>query len=510
MISIIPAAKQVEPAPGVFPIDWQQPLAVGLQLQGLAESTSASYAEWLNKFCQRSCFSKVGIEFTAATESSTATVQLIVNPQLPREGFELSVQPDRIQIAANVSDGDDVSGWQYGLLCLFQMLWEQKQQGHDSLRCLKITDHPEFSWRGLHLDVCRHFFDVEFVKRLLDLMVLHRLNRFHWHLTEDQGWRLEVPSRPKLAEVAAWREKDGAKYGGFYTRDEVQQVIAYAADRGIQVVPEIELPGHSVAALAAYPELACQPREFFVETNWGVFDDVYCAGNEATFEFLQEVMDYVIDLFPGDVIHIGGDECPKTRWKECPKCQQRIKTEGLRDEEHLQSYFVQRMVNYLADRGRRAIGWDEILEGGLAEGAMVMSWRGHEGGIAAAKLGHDVVMSPTTHCYFDFRQVDDPDEMGFHGVNTLKDVFDFEPVPAELSPEDAGHVLGGQANIWTERQLFKPENVEYMVVPRICALAEVLWGHQNREAPDWDGFQERLRNHFELLVELGYRGRSLS
>ena len=503
MSGLIPAFEKTEYHDGQFNVDWQQPLTIVSQVDGPVGATATQLADWLKQFCERSLFEKTEIRFQS-TESSSALVQLTQSDAVPSEGYELSILPERITIAAK---RDCISGWQYGLLALFQLLWDAKQNSKSHLRCQEISDCPAFPWRGLHLDVCRHFFDVSFIKRLLDLMVLHRLNRFHWHLTEDQGWRLEIPSRPGLAEISAWRDQDGKKYGGFFTADDVRQVVQYAADRGIEVVPEIELPGHSVAALAAYPELACQPRDFSVETNWGIFEDVYCAGNEQTFEFLQEVMDHVISLFPGEVIHIGGDECPKTRWKECPKCQSRIASEGLRDEEHLQSYFVQRMVNYLAQRGRRAIGWDEILEGGLADGAMVMSWRGHEGGITAAKMGHDVVMSPTSHCYFDYRQQDTPEEMGFHGVITLKDVFDFQPVPPELSEEEAKHVLGGQANIWTERQLFKEENVEYMVVPRICALAEVLWRNPGRKESDWADFRIRLESHFRLLTELGYQGR---
>ena len=505
-MSLIPHPKQIRHGAGQF--DLPVLLTLGLDLA----APQAAIKDWLDRFANRSWLAKADVGFEPTEESSSASVLLKTKPELAPESYELVIESHGIQVLAG---GDDFSswksGWQYGLQSLAQLIWDSRRQGNASLACQQIIDGPQFSWRGMHLDVCRHFFDVEFVKRLLDLMAIHKLNRFHWHLTEDQGWRLEIPSRERLAEISAWRRaEDGSKYGGYYTRADVLEVVQYAADRSIQVVPEIELPGHSVAALAAYPELACQPDEFQVETNWGVFDDVYCAGNEATFEFLQEVMDYVIELFPGDVIHLGGDECPKTRWQECPKCQARMKAEGLQDEEQLQSYFVQRMVNYLADRGRRAIGWDEILEGGLAPGAMVMSWRGHTGGVAAAKMGHKVVMAPTSHCYFDFRQSDDPDEMGFHGVNTLRDVFDFQPIPSELSAEEAKHILGGQANIWTERQLYKAENVEYMVVPRICALAEVLWGHPNPASADWNAFQQRLIPHVDLLSEIGYRGRPLS
>ena len=301
MISLLPVPKQNQPLTGCFKVDSKRPVGVVLQPDGSAQDSLIAHSSWLRSFCQRDLFAKTKIEFEV-TDATTAKVVLVAKPEIPVEGFELVVLPDRIEIA---SSGIDTVGWQYGMLILFQMLWDLKRQGGNELECVAIADEPEFQWRGLHLDVCRHFFDVQFIKRLLDLMALHRLNRFHWHLTEDQGWRLDVPSLPKLAEISAWRQQDDQKYGGYYVRDDIEQIVQYSAERGITVVPEIELPGHSVAALAAYPQLACRPRDFAVETQWGVFDDVYCAGNEATFEFLQQVMDYVIELFPGDVIHIG-------------------------------------------------------------------------------------------------------------------------------------------------------------------------------------------------------------
>ena len=416
------------------------------------------------------------------------------------EAYRLEITETQATIDATF-DG----GWFYGATTLASLI-RSAIASDRPLVCQTIDDHPRFRWRGMHLDVCRHFFDVAFVKRFLDLMALHKFNRFHWHLTEDQGWRIEIPSRPLLAEISAWRDEDGTKHGGIYSHDDIREVIQYAADRFIEVVPEIEMPGHSVAALAAYPEMACKPQEFPVETEWGVFDDVYCAGNEQSFEFLQEVLDVVIDLFPSHVVHIGGDECPKTRWRECPKCQKRIKDEGLAGEDELQSWFIKRMVDYLEQRGRRAIGWDEILEGGLADGAMVMSWRGHAGGIEAAKMGHDVVMSPQGHCYFDHWQSDDKSESGFHGINTLKDVFDFDPVPSELLPHQVRHIRGGQGNVWTER-MYEPADVEYMILPRMCALAEVVWTYDDR---DWDEFQKRLVPHVKFLGDKGYHFRPLS
>ena len=436
---------------------------------------------------------QVDLNWAQVPSIDEANVRCLKSDGLQPEAYRLVVQESTIEIHSTFP-----AGWYYGantLGCLLRL--------NDQIPCQTIEDSPRFRWRGMHLDVCRHFFDVQFVKRFIDLMAMHKFNRFHWHLTEDQGWRIEIPSRPLLTEISAWRKEDGNRYGGFYTHDEIRDVVQYAADRFIEVVPEIETPGHSVAALAAYPDLACKPRKFEVETEWGIFDDVYCAGNEASFQFLEEVFDVVIDLFPGRVVHIGGDECPKTRWCECQKCQDRMKTEGLKDEDELQSWFIRRVVKYLEDRGRHAIGWDEILEGGLADGAMVMSWQGTEGGIAAARLGHDVVMSPTSNCYFDFWQSDDKTESGFHGINTLKDVFDFEPVPNELLPHEKLKIRGGQGNVWTER-MYEPADVEYMIQPRMCALAEVLWAYEDR---DWECFQNRLAGHLNFLDRRGYNYR---
>lgn len=437
---------------------------------------------------------QVLLDIVQVDSSSDADIRFEKAEGFQPEAYRLIVAESHVEIHASFA-----AGWYYGANTLAAII---RQKGNQ-IACQTIDDSPRFRWRGMHLDVCRHFFDVDFVKRFIDLMALHKFNRFHWHLTEDQGWRIEIPSRPLLAEISAWRNEDGKRYGGFYTHDEIRDVVKYAADRFIEVVPEIETPGHSVAALAAYPELACKPRKFEVETEWGIFDDVYCAGNEQSFEFLEEVFDVVLDLFPGRVVHIGGDECPKTRWKECPKCQARMKEEGLGDEEQLQSWFIRRIVNYLEERGRHAIGWDEILEGGLADGAMVMSWQGTSGGIAAARIGHDVVMSPTSNCYFDFWQSDDKTESGFHGINTLKDVYDFEPVPSELLPHEAIRIRGGQGNVWTER-MYEPADVEYMILPRMCALAEVLWSYDDR---DWDNFQKRLEDHLKFLGDKGFNYR---
>lgn len=357
---------------------------------------------------------------------------------------------------------------------------------------LKIIDKPRFGWRGLLLDVSRHFRDVEFVKRQIDLLAFHKMNVFHWHLVDDQGWRLEIKRYPKLTEIGAWREEKNGRYGGFYTQAQVREVVEYAAKRFVTVVPEIEMPGHCNAALAAYPEYSCTGGPFTTPTLWGVFSDVYCAGNEGTYEFNQNILEETLALFPSKFIHIGGDEVPKTRWQACPKCQAKIKAEGLKDEHELQSYFIRRIDAWLTARGRRLVGWDEILEGGLAPGATVQSWRGMEGAVAAAKQGHDVIVSPTSHCYLDYP---------YTSISVEKS-YSFEPVPAELTPAEAKHVLGGEGNMWAERTPL-PADTDRMVFPRLSALAEVYWSP--KQARNWKAFQPRLERHLDTLAAMGVK-----
>ncbi|HNM28087.1 MAG TPA: family 20 glycosylhydrolase, partial [Saprospiraceae bacterium] len=331
--------------------------------------------------------------------------------------------------------------------------------------CCTIADAPRFAYRGLHLDVGRHFFPVEYIKRYIDLMAFHKVNVFHWHLTDDQGWRIEIKKYPKLNTVAVCRDStlighnadqprrfDGKPYCGFYTQEEIKEVVAYARERFITIVPEIEMPGHALAALSAYPELGCTGGPYKAAGSWGVFEDVFCAGNDETFRFVEEVLAEVCALFPGPYVHVGGDECPKTRWKNCPKCQARMKAEGLKDEHELQSYFIRRAENILAAHGKKLIGWDEILEGGLAPSATVMSWRGTEGGIAAAREHHDVIMTPTSNCYLDYYQSKNVDNepLAIGGYLPIEQVYAYEPVPDELTPEETRYILGVQANVWTE------------------------------------------------------------
>jgi hexosaminidase len=422
---------------------------------------------------------------------------------LPEGYYHMVVNAEGVDIFST-----SASGLFYGTQSLMQLIVQEKKDWQ--VPYLTLTDFPRFSWRGLHLDVSRHFFPVDFVKRYIDLMARYKFNTFHWHLTEDQGWRIEIKKYPKLQEVAAYRKEtlighysaqphqyDGQRYGGYYTQEEIKEVVAYAAERFVTIVPEIEMPGHALAALSAHPHLGCTGGPYETATLWGVFDDVYCAGKESTFTFLEDVLNEVIELFPGQYIHIGGDECPKTRWQECAQCQKRMKVEGLSDEHELQSYFIQRIEKYLNARGKKIIGWDEILEGGLAPNAAVMSWRGEEGGIAAAKAGHDVVMTPGFALYFDHYQGDPQNEPVAIGGNTsLKKVYSYEPIPASLDQNEQRFILGAQANVWTE-YIKTPEHVEYMTYPRALALAEVVWSP--KEARDWTSFVNRLTHQYVLL-----------
>ena len=418
-------------------------------------------------------------------------------------------------------NGDNENGVFYAVQTLLQLLPTDKTQP-GKIPYMKITDYPRFEYRGLHLDVGRHFFPIDFVKRYIDYIAYHKMNYFHWHLTEDQGWRIEIKKYPRLTEVGAYRNgtiigrypgkgNDNIRYGGFYTQEEVKDVVAYAAKRYITVVPEIEMPGHGSAAIAAYPYLSCFPNEKtkiradmiseaskaatgkLVQETWGVFDDVFCGGNDSVFSFLQDVIDEVIQLFPGKYIHVGGDECPKTHWKRCPKCQKRIKENGLKDEHGLQSYFIQRMEKYINGKGKTLIGWDEILEGGLAPNAVVMSWRGEQGGITAAKQKHEVIMTPGNYVYLDHSQTKNEDSVTIGSYTPVQETYGYEPQSKLLTPEQAKYIIGAQGNVWTE-YMKNPKKVEYMIFPRVSALSEVLWSP--KEKRNLLDFEKRLKTQF--------------
>lgn len=436
-------------------------------------------------------------------------IYFVLNPDVETaEAYILTIDADRVSLQAATP-----KGLFYATQTLRQLLLAGPS-GNWYLPAVEIKDKPRFSYRGMHLDVARHFHPVETIKAMIDQLAYHKINTFHWHLTEDQGWRIEIKAFPKLTEVGGYRNStlighyndqphqfDGERYGGFYTQDEIREVVQYASERFIEVIPEIELPGHAQAALAAYPELACEPGPYEVWQKWGVSENVFCP-TETTFEFLEKVFDEVVELFPSKYIHIGGDECPKAKWKESTFCQQLMRKEGLKDEYELQSYFIRRVEKYINNKGKQIIGWDEILEGGLAPNATIMSWRGVEGGIEAAKAGHDVIMTPTSHCYLDYYQSDHPDEpLAIGGLLPLEKVYSYEPIPAELTELEAKHVLGTQVNVWTE-YIPNREKLEYMVFPRLCASAEVGWSVKER---DFGDFVQRLIPHMERLAVMGVR-----
>ena len=456
---------------------------------------------------------------TVADEVPASGIRFVTDESLPAEGYELNVDGEGIEVRAS-----QFPGFLYALQSLEQLLpaavygTEPAPDAAWEVPCVKIADAPRFAYRGMHLDVARHFFSVDEVKRYIDVMAIHKLNTLHWHLTDDQGWRIEIKRYPELTAVGSirkatvvrkeWGTYDGTPYGGFYTQDEIRDVVKYAADRGVTVIPEIDLPGHMLAALTAYPELGCTGGPYEVWGRWGVADDVLCPGREKTFEFLEGVLTEVMELFPSEYIHIGGDECPKVRWEKCPRCQAKIRQLGLKDdgehtaEHYLQSYVTDRIGKFLAQHGRRIIGWDEILEGRAPSDAVVMSWRGSEGGIAAAKLGHDVIMTPNSHFYFDYYQSLDTDAepFGIGGYIPMEQVYSYDPAFPELPPEQQKHILGVQANLWTEYVL-SDEHLEYMLLPRLAALSEVQWCLP--ETKDWNRFIGSFRMD-EIYSQMGY------
>ncbi|GAL64280.1 beta-N-acetylhexosaminidase [Algibacter lectus] len=432
------------------------------------------------------------------------------------EGYTLSVSYNQITITGKTS-----AGVFYGIQTLSQLIplpaTASNTQTEVSIPATSIVDSPKFVYRGMHLDVARHFFPVSFVKKYIDILAMHKMNTFHWHLTEDQGWRIEIKKYPKLTSIGSIRKEtivghgntwnkpdvkyDGKPYGGFYTQEDIKEVVAYAETRHITIIPEIELPGHSLAAITAYPELGNTGEQYEVGKRWGVFPEIY-APSEETFKFLEDVLTEVIALFPSKLIHIGGDEAPKKQWEASKLAQDIIKREGLKDEHELQSYFIRRIEKFLNSKGRNIIGWDEILEGGLAPNATVMSWRGEKGGIQAAKMHHNVVMTPTRFCYFDFYQTKDRtnEPLAIGGNTSVEQVYSYNPLPKELTKEEQKYILGAQANVWTE-YIKTPEQVEYMVLPRLTALSEVVWS--SYETKDWNDFQTRLIHLTKRYEALG-------
>ena len=508
-MNIIPKPYKFEEKPGFFLIIPKTKIQLTPFNPKLQKTAQFLQSAFLNATGQ-----KIPIIPGKAPNPTTITFS-ICETGLGKEGYKLNINARYIKLEA-----ESETGIFYGIQSLLQLLPNEIHTQTDKdfrweIPVCKIEDKPRFGWRGLHLDVSRHFFDVNFIKRYIDLMAMHKLNLFHWHLTDDNGWRIEIKKYPKLTEVGAWRaprvgidwrdskpQQSGEKttYGGYYTQIEIKEIVQYASDRNITILPEIEMPGHTLEVLAAYPELGCTGGPYFVATgNHKPNSNLFCAGKEEVFSFLENVLDEVLELFPSKYIHVGGDEADKGEWKKCPLCQQRIKAEGLADETELQSWFIKRIEKYLITKGRKLIGWDEILEGNLAPETTVMNWRGKDSGVIAAQTGHNVVMSPKTHCYFDHYQANPSTEKAaIGGYTSLKKVYFYEPIPTELSADEAKHVLGAQANVWTE-WISTPEHAEYMLLPRLSALAEVLWSPQ--DSKDWPEFQTRIEN-FKKRLEL--------
>ncbi|MDQ3996753.1 MAG: beta-N-acetylhexosaminidase [Gemmatimonadota bacterium] len=511
VIAVIPQPTRLTPGSGEFVITSRTTVWADDASAAIGRQLAASLAPATGFM----------LEVRSGADAPPGSIQLrqdtSLAPGLGREGYRLDVRPDGV-----VAQAAEPAGLFYAIQTIRQLLPPEIFRSSQvagltwSMPAVTIEDVPRFGWRGAHLDVARHFMPKEFVKKYIDLLALHKMNSFHWHLTEDQGWRIEIRKYPRLTEVGAWRKEtvvgrpnrdttknkyDGTRHGGFYTQADVREVVAYAAERFVNVVPEIEMPGHAQAAIAAYPWLGNYPdRQLEVWNRWGVNENILNA-EPRTIAFMQDVLAEVLELFPSKFIHVGGDEAVKTQWRSSPRAQARIRELGLRNEAELQSWFIRQMDAYLAARGRRLVGWDEILEGGIAPGATVMSWRGVRGGIAAARAGHDVVMAPTTYTYFDYYQSPnrDSEPLAIGGLLPLDSVYGFEPIPADLEPQYAKHVLGAQGQLWTE-YMPTSRQVEYMAFPRMTALAEVVWSPKERK--HFADFSRRLDVHLRRLDEL--------
>lgn len=490
-VSIIPYPNQVNVGVGNFEFDSSTRICY-------ISKEDKKIAELLREFIKNNYALDLAISDKNQKENSIlfSSAQNIgsTNP----EAYELSINKDNIKIYGQGP------GLFYGLQSIIQ-LFPISHSTSIKLPVVSIKDEPRFSYRGMHLDVGRHMFPIAFIKKYIDFLASYKINRFHWHLTEDQGWRIEIKKYPKLAQIGGFRNQtlignykvngdfDNTRYGGFYTQEEAKEIIQYAMDRYITVIPEIELPGHALAALSAYPELGCgdNPGPYTTAQTWGVFDDVFCAGKEKTFEVLTDILDEIITLFPSEYIHIGGDECPKKKWETCPHCQNRIKENNLKNEHELQSYFIQRIEKHINKKGRKIIGWDEILEGGLAPNATVMSWRGDKGGIAAAEQGHDVIMTPNSYgLYFDHKQGPDSNRepLSIGGFSTFEKVYNADPMPKGLAMDKQKHIKGVQANVWTE-YIETSNKVEFMLLPRLLSLSEIAWtlpGNKNWKSFAYD------------------------
>ena len=467
-------------------------------------------ANFLASYIQQITKQSVAVEEGKALKNG---ITLAINPKIvSREGYRLVVTEKGITI-----EGSTPQGVFYGIQTLRKAL--PAGEGSDvEIPAVVVDDAPRFAYRGMHLDVSRHFYGEDFVKRYIDILALHHINIFHFHISDDQGWRVEIKKYPKLTEVGAWRQRtvigrnagiyEWKRYGGFYTQEQIRSIVEYARERYITIIPEIDMPGHMVAALASYPELGCTKGPYEVEPNWGVFDDILCAGREKTFEFVEGVLDEVMQLFPSEYIHIGGDEAPRTRWKACADCQRRIAQEQIKGdgkhsaEDRLQGYFMKRVERYLNSKGRKAIGWDELLDCDVNASTTIMSWRGVEGGLVASEKGHDVIMVPTSYLYFDYYQTKEDywnKPLLIGGYVPLDKVYSFEPCPATLSASAQEHIIGLQANLWTE-YTYAEEMAEYQVLPRMGALCELQWLQPDKkDYADYKNRQQRLNALYDTL-----------
>ncbi len=492
IFAVVPLPLSQIPGKGTFTLDSKTRFLYSFEGEH-RDNIHAVFEDYIGRFYN---FSPAAPSFSNKAKNGTIWFNLDVESGIPEEGYKLMVTKKGIIATASTPKG---------LFYAAQTLIQLMPADHlKPIKAVTIEDAPRFPWRGLHLDVCRHFTPKEDVLKYLDYMSMHKLNTFHFHLTDDQGWRIEIKKYPKLTGIGSVREEtmigkvfganakfDRKPHGGFFTQEDIKEIVTYAAKRYITVIPEIEMPGHALSLLASYPELGCTGGPYKVSGVWGVFNEVMCAGKEKTFELLQGVLDEVIELFPSNLIHIGGDECPKESWKICPACQKRIEEEGLKNGHELQSWFIKRIEKYLNSKGRNIIGWDEILEGGLAPNAAVMSWRGEEGGIEAAKSGHYVVMCPTSFCYFDYYQAEASTQpLAIGGFVPLSKVYSLEPVPVSLSKEESKYILGAQGNLWTE-YMHNFKHVEYMAYPRAAALSEVTWSP--KESRNYESFILRMQ-----------------
>ncbi|NGM61002.1 family 20 glycosylhydrolase [Sphingobacterium sp. SGG-5] len=512
---IVPYPNYLNEHPGEFRLQKHTVVVLPQDASATLRRVAAQFVDQLNQVSVLSA----RVENVTRGKYSKSAIVFQLRGDMTHEAYHLFVDKKGAVIEAS---GE--AGFFYALQTIKQLLppaiyGRERRDIRWALPCVEIKDTPRFGYRGMHLDVARHFFDVEEVKRYIDILAVHKVNTFHWHLTDDQGWRIAIKKYPKLTGVGSqrkgtvirkeWGHYDNIPYGGFYTQDQIREIVDYAAQNFITVIPEIDLPGHMVAALASYPQLGCRVDHYEVFRDWGVSEDVLCVGKESTFTFIEDVLKEVMTLFPSKYIHIGGDECPKTSWENCPQCQAKIAELGLKDDEkftaehYLQSYTISRVEKFLHAHGRQIIGWDEIIEGGIAPNATIMSWRGTEGGIEAARQNHDVIMTPTSYMYFDYYQSLDTERepFSFGGFVPVKRVYSFEPLPDELTPQEQQHIIGVQANLWTE-YIKTNSHLEYMLLPRLAALSEVQW--TKKENKNWDRFLAGMKHTMDIYDTMGY------